>query len=62
MKQTQLVSVSVLRLAALAALFAPLGLMASPPTSTWSDAVPDADTENSVEGGCPHESRNGLTM
>jgi len=28
----------------------------------WSDATPDLDTDNSVQGGCPHESRNGRTM
>ena len=28
----------------------------------WSAAVPESDTNNSVAGGCPIESRDGLTI
>jgi len=37
-------------------------LAGGPHFGPWGDAVPDLDTENSVAGGCPHESRNGRTM
>jgi hypothetical protein len=35
---------------------------AAPRFSDWSDAQPALDTDNSVAGGCPIESPNGLTL
>ncbi|MGD2130260.1 MAG: hypothetical protein PVJ33_06850 [Lysobacterales bacterium] len=41
----------------------PAAAVASGPHFTpWGAAAPDADTANSVAGGCPHESRDGLTL
>jgi len=37
-------------------------LAQGPHYSEWGPAVPDADTDNSVAGGCPIESRDGLTI
>jgi hypothetical protein len=52
-------------------LAAVLGLACVPPTvalaggphfTAWSPAAPELDTANSVQGGCPIESRDGLTL
>lgn len=46
-----------------ATLVLPTATLAGGPHFTaWGDAVPDMDTDNSVAGGCPHESRDGLTI
>ncbi len=46
-----------------AALTLPVATMAGGPHfSPWGDAVPDLDTDNSVNGGCPIESRDGRTI
>lgn len=35
---------------------------AGPPFSDWSNALPAPETDNSVNGGCPIESPDGLTL
>lgn len=37
-------------------------LAAGPHYTGWGPAAPDLDTDNSVAGGCPIESRDGLTL
>ncbi len=45
------------------ASFTPMTTIAAGPHFTdWSSAVPEADIDNSVRGGCPIESRDGLTL
>lgn len=39
-----------------------LAFAGGPHYSEWGPSAPDLDTDNSVAGGCPHESRDGLTM
>lgn len=36
--------------------------MAGPRFTSWSDAAPQPDTDNSVAGGCPIESPDGLSL
>lgn len=56
-------SLSLLALSVLlTAFFAPQALAGGPHFGPWEPAEPDLDTDNSVAGGCPHESRNGRTM
>ena len=62
MKQAHFQALKSLRAVAVATLFAPLALWGAPPYSSWSDAVPVLDTDNSVQGGCPIETRDGLTI
>ena len=35
---------------------------AGPHYSSWGDAIPEADVNNSVAGGCPIESKDGLSL
>jgi len=45
------------------ALFVPAAtLFAGPHLSEWGPAIPELDTANSVAGGCPIESRDGLAL
>ena len=47
----------------LAALFLlPASATAGPHFSSWGDAAPQPDTDNSVAGGCPIESKDGLSL
>lgn len=48
-------------MAAVFLLSGPL-LAAGPHYTPWSDAEPAPDTDNSVQGGCPIESRDGLAL
>jgi Tol biopolymer transport system component len=55
--------ISPLIVALSAALALPAGALAGGPFYTpWSEAEPAPDTGGSVAGGCPHESRDGLTI
>lgn len=50
-------------LALLVALFLlPAPAVAGPHFTSWGDAVPQPDTDNSVAGGCPIESKDGLSL
>jgi hypothetical protein len=50
-------------LALLVALFVlPAPAVAGPNFGPWGDAVPQPDTDNSVAGGCPIESKDGLSL
>jgi len=59
MKQSNL---SIKYLCAATVLLAGSAYAGGPHYSHWGPAVPDSDTDNSVAGGCPIESRDGLTI
>jgi len=40
----------------------PATVLADPQFTSWGDAEPEADTDNSVAGGCPIESKDGLSL
>lgn len=51
---------TTLRISGLAAMCAlPVALADGPRSTPWSDAVPAADTDNSVQGGCPMNPATG---
>ncbi|KAA9133439.1 hypothetical protein F3N42_03560 [Marinihelvus fidelis] len=49
-------------LAAAIALALPVAAAAGPAYTDWGDPVPANDTDNSVQGGCPFESRDGHSI